>query len=112
METPKHTPGPWMAFDGQLDGFDGEWDVVGSDLCGIASMAGTAEKAKFPRDKEANAHLIAAAPEMLAMLRKMRDRLIGSAAVVQNRKGFWAEVDAVIAKAEGKAIYDESGLQI
>jgi hypothetical protein len=64
MET-KHTPGPWEAWDGSLDGFDGEWDVAGPDQCSIASMSSTTKDAKYPRNKEANAKLIAAAPDLL-----------------------------------------------
>lgn len=69
----KHTPGPWFVADGEMDGFEGEWDVVGPDNCGIASMAGTAEAAKYPRDKEANACLIAAAPDLLAACQRLSD---------------------------------------
>ncbi len=59
------TPGPWYVGDGSACGFDGEFDVLGPDNCGIACMVGTAEVAKFPRDKEANATLMAASWSLL-----------------------------------------------
>ncbi len=59
------TPGPWHVTDGAEYGFDGEFDVTGPDNCGIASMTGTAEVAKFHRDKEANATLMAASWSLL-----------------------------------------------
>jgi hypothetical protein len=57
----KATPGPWHVLDGSMEGFDGEWDVCGPDLCGIASISGTGSAAKFERNKEENAFFIAAA---------------------------------------------------
>ena len=71
------TPGPWHADDGAASGFDGSWDVAGSDYCGIASMADTAEVAKLPRDPRSNAEYIAAAcnsvPELIAEIERLRN---------------------------------------
>jgi len=73
------TAGPWLVGDGELDGFPGSWDVWGSDYCGIASLAKTAEAAKFPRDLEANAEFIAHArtdvPALLSEVDRLREKL-------------------------------------
>lgn len=50
----KHTPGPWATRDGT--------DIVGFDNCKLASTAWSAHP---ERENEANARLIAAAPELL-----------------------------------------------
>jgi hypothetical protein len=73
------TAGPWHALDGAAEGFDGSWDVGGPDNCCVASMAETAEAARLPRDKEANAEFIAAArtdvPALVAECRRLAAEL-------------------------------------
>ncbi|MET0529222.1 MAG: hypothetical protein ABW003_12965 [Microvirga sp.] len=76
MMTPQHTPGPWRAFANGGDdtdprkliicakgGFDDDWHMIAQADYG------------FPNDgdPEANARLIAAAPEMLEVLRAIQD---------------------------------------
>jgi hypothetical protein len=54
----KHTPGPWTAEHGSDDYF----------------YVATEDGVSFPRDEQkANAHLIAAAPEMLEALKLVRE---------------------------------------
>ena len=83
-----HTPGPWRV---------GDWlHVVAADNTRIATIAGSGDA------NRANATLIAAAPDLLAVLHELRDCA-----------GYWSEydvpigivgrIDAAIAKATGKA---------
>ena len=68
----KHTPGPWEVTDNTADGY-GQL-VVGS-MHGAVAICYTAEPGDpgMPSECEANARLIAAAPELLAQLVKMTD---------------------------------------
>lgn len=64
-----HTPGPWRAErTGPWDGWDG-WEVIAKDGATVCNGLGS------QRDpiREANALLIAAAPEMLAALKAIVD---------------------------------------
>lgn len=54
----KHTPGPWSVYEAD----DGDWHVVAGD-------DGELEIAGFVDGGEANARLIAAAPDLLAIAR-------------------------------------------
>jgi hypothetical protein len=103
----QHTPGPWfylkgdewshsvVTYHGELpDGSQSCWTVAGIN------------KQREP-EHQANAHLIAAAPELLAALLDVQKRIkeadewwIG----VKERGGFDEKmIDAVIAKATGKS---------
>lgn len=69
MSTHKHTPGPWK-FGKELGARNGEWLVsfdAGSKWRGIA----IAETRTGPGSEEANARLIAAAPELLEACQAM-----------------------------------------
>jgi len=59
-----HTKGPWKA-DWTRPG-KVSWRVVGSDGGGVAAIVATQNR--DPEEKEANASLIAAAPELLEAL--------------------------------------------
>ena len=80
MET-KHTPGPWHV-PKDIPGPD-KWMVA--DCCGIIRRSTDEEKA--------NAHLIAAAPDMLAALKQIMEEGITGPSCDAAR--------AAIAKAEG-----------
>ena len=100
-----HTPGPWEQWVGhatilagpaakneigQLSGFR-------RPICEIVDAEGEEPFDGLEEEEEANARLIAAAPEMLAALHEARDVLEDSyGACIQ-------AVDAAIAKAEGGA---------
>jgi hypothetical protein len=101
----EHTPGPWRK---QItdEGFNiadstGNWDI-----CTI-----TAQYAPTTEQAEANARLLASAPDLLAALRELL--AIGEGGVVlrnETGKPTWSALDAVksiaseaIAKAEGGA---------
>jgi hypothetical protein len=87
----KATSGPWFVADGSAEGFDGEFDVVGPDNYGIASMAGTAQASTTPRDKESNATFIALArtalPDAIAELSTLKKLLAESNKIVNDRIG-------------------------
>lgn len=83
----QHTPGPWKVFKGR-DGYG----VVG--LCG--GFYGEIEK-------EEDARLIAAAPELLAVLTEFK--IASDKQEITFDGGAWLErVDAAIAKATGGGV--------
>lgn len=98
MET-KHTPGPWLR--DRESGFD--CDVRAANGRKIASVnvqnAPKSKKGWLSRQKEneANARLIAAAPELLAALQAIMDLN------PQLPMGYTEEARAAIAKATGEA---------
>lgn len=91
----KHTPGPWRLaeqptpheFSKQIVGNDGR--VHGQHVVNVFVQAG--------RESEANARLIAAAPEMLTMLKRLME--IGGHRFAEH---IGDEVLALIARAEGR----------
>lgn len=89
MSTNSHTPGPWTIHD-QVDS-EGFTIIKGQGLR-LAKVTNSE-----PDWAEANAHLIAAAPELLEALE--------AAAVSLSSVGLWEESQharAAIAKAEGR----------
>lgn len=93
MGEPKHTPGPWMVLPpAEWEGDDGEWIVRSVARCG---------RGKF---SEANAHLIAAAPDLLAALKDADLALdrTGARPFIVHGVRVGEIIDAAIAKAEGK----------
>ena len=90
-----HTPGPWTCF--YKSKYD-EWHVS------IPVPDSTMHLALFDdgirgENREADARLIAAAPELLAALREMCDRWDPASARPDRR--IWDAAMAAIAKAEG-----------
>lgn len=92
----KHTPGPWTArrVDNQeweIDALDGDRTLAHSSWIGLASVYGSDN---MPREgrmvAEANASLIAAAPEMLDALKLVVDTF---------ENGGWPSATIVVAKA-------------
>jgi hypothetical protein len=71
MET-KHSPGPWRA---QRVGQYGPWHIVAATPGYFAEITGACDGA-HGKTADANARLIAAAPELLAACEIMRDRLM------------------------------------
>lgn len=94
----KHTPGPWTV--GGASGNEGEArEIASADRC-IAWTASTWDDDEgdvVTEEDAANANLIAAAPELLAALKRRAER----------RDAFdddeWQDVMRLIAKVEGKA---------
>ena len=88
----QHTPGPWEAY--QLEGREGSdfWWICAGNKNG---WRGDSYMEVSGHIGEANARLIAAAPEMLAALRSIMDGGIADPAQV-------LIAHAAIAKAEGR----------
>jgi hypothetical protein len=103
----KHTPGPWHVHEG------------GDNLASFfvdSAKEGSVCKIAVNHHEEANARLIATAPEMLEELRECRKELLGASSylatcdpitIVQNLDSFiaslrrrLASVEAVIGRAE------------
>ena len=94
----KHTPGPWK-FGKELTARSGEWLVsfdAGSKGRGIA----IAETRTGPGSEEANARLIASAPDLLAALDMARSLLVDIEGYSVNGASVRV-IDAAIAKATG-----------
>ena len=94
-----HTPGPWRIV--RIDG-----ELVGSIFRGKTRIcAGIIDDIKLHSEAEANAHLIAAAPEMLEALEWLMEefdrRELGGEAVFCGSD--MSQVRTVIRKARGEA---------
>lgn len=61
----KHTPGPWVFEKSKY----GSYWITGANGMSVGSLIGDGKSKLHP--EEANAHLVAAAPEMLAMLKRL-----------------------------------------
>lgn len=99
----KHTPGPWYVVDRNWElstVFSSSGDEIAR--CLIAPEADDDIGEKFERIKEANARLIAAAPELLEVLQGvlMIDRGTSGRIIIEG----WQEevIRAAIAKATGE----------
>lgn len=93
----KHTPGPWQAGRADMasivDGVDSKWIYAGDEYVAIASgrVTGTWETVM------ANAHLIAAAPELYEALEDAVDLLTAAGySTLEHR--------AALAKARGETL--------
>lgn len=106
-QTAKHTPGPWIVCE--VEGDDSILNIEQDrhalvdeepSIIGTVDMAGDGIDPKIGR---ANAHLIAAAPDLLEVL----ERVIAEATNPRGDGGVrWGTVDrarAVIARARGQA---------
>ena len=91
-----HTPGAWVCLDGKVfsDGFTTETPIA------------TVHKRKSPHVTLANARLITAAPELLAVTQAFRRKLATYVSVYPGDKELrrlLGECDAAIAKSTGAA---------
>ncbi len=95
-----HTPGPWMTKRAAVQ-TDGAYDfaVVTETTDIIAETFGRSGVATY-HDAEANARLIAAAPELLAALKAARE--FGLDDFKSGEQPIYEQMDAAIAKAEGR----------
>ena len=97
MSASDHTPGPW-----QLHKSD-DTLVIGTDGREVAEACGDyTEEAEWPR-MEANARLIAAAPELLAALKRAESHFGMLPSGMDEPGSVMAEIRAAIAKAEGRS---------
>lgn len=93
-----HTPGPWEVFDSHT----GLWVMDSAEQGAICKL-------EWCLEAEANARLIASAPEMLDALKRLCSRFgvcyDGTPRDGTPRDGTeWREARAAIAKAEGRAV--------
>ena len=96
----KHTPGPWTvgpAFDN-----DGQPEIIiehqtpAGNLVVAVALAGL-------QGQEANARLIAAAPDLLEALEHiMRCIPMGGFAQIHHGSSTWEQIDAAVSKARGE----------
>jgi hypothetical protein len=88
----KHTPGPWFAEKGEW------WQVWHNE--GIAHIAKASKGVEPDQTGEANARLIAAAPDLLEALKESLEREFNPFEP-DNQSARYKRWAAVIAKAEG-----------
>ena len=99
MNEAKHTPGPWTACFTTLDREIQDFHISGS-RDGSALPVCDARGAGFAPELEANAHLISAAPEMLAALKEFTDHY--PTGVNPNLDHAYVLGRRAIARAEGR----------
>lgn len=108
MSTPKHTPGPWTAGDIIRAPSKTKYASDGRGICKLYSET----RKQLVNEQQANARLIAAAPELLEELRRALEFLRGDAARLMRDGAFEPHnilrrqirsVEAAIAKATGGA---------
>lgn len=90
-----HTPGPWY-IDEDCKVWGNSQCVDGSD-CGMCQIPVATSLAEDDGQEEANARLIAAAPELLFALKAI-------IALSDRKHDAWDAAKGAIAKAEGKLI--------
>lgn len=99
-EKTAHTPGPWIADDGDVDLYGVFQEADGQAICYLGVPSGGPFRRLRPKKAAANAALLAAAPELLAACEEAlaeareRDEDLGY--------GCWPQVLAAIAKARGE----------
>jgi len=74
MSTPKHTPAPWIVANGLQVWKDGSSAATSPRICTLKNAASPVEHLS-DAEMEANAQLIAAAPELLQLLETVSKRL-------------------------------------
>ncbi len=96
IKTTQHTPGPWVVIGEQ---------VYAPDDCDHHPVADctTNHSCRDEWDVEANARLIAAAPDLLEALQHIQRCIpLGGFAQIHHKSDTWAQIDAAIAKATGE----------
>lgn len=107
----KHTPGPWIANrrdpqEWQIDAPNGDPNLLHARWHGMAVVYGCDDLGRAGEQvAEANARLIAAAPDLLAALERMTELAEGPTGGVsqQQKRDVIANARAVLAKAKGDA---------
>jgi hypothetical protein len=92
--TTKHTPGPWI-----LAGESGTYAPVAAPHGTLAAVRYLGSSPERVREEQANARLIAAAPDMLAALQEVRDAILDILNGGDLRSLSVVALDAVIDKA-------------
>lgn len=98
MTTQQHTPGPWHMMRHGSDGF--LWGPEKLKLRGCIAKINLGETSNVSAEqREADAALLIAAPDLLALVKRAEVHLAGLGAAVDLRR----ELVAAIAKAEGRS---------
>jgi hypothetical protein len=107
----KHTPGPWVASSRNSSVVG--WPVVGRNgrsICNLTMPRAVSVTPAYEEESRANAHLIEAAPDMLAALKSLRDDPITFAgdkrdhSILEDyRELILPLINEAIAKAEGRS---------
>jgi len=87
----KHTPGPWNLHDERND-----WHIHSKKHGSISVIPKGGANQNFINSAKANAHLIAAAPEMYEALKNLEN----DNGAIPNKA--WSLIQKAIEKAEGK----------
>ena len=100
MSEIKHTPGPWLYRYGAIwaagDGGPDTWDRADDEPLIRIGLADREEGRTRPVERDCNARLMAAAPELLAMLKVCEPFIPGRCRATRDA------VRLVIASAEGE----------
>jgi hypothetical protein len=103
-----HTPGPWLR-ESEINSDGSDWILVTKDYAEIVDLRLDDGLVVSEPEQEANARLIATAPELLAALQRARDELIWAYEELypddEADNDITAVIDLareVIAKAEGR----------
>ena len=91
-----HTPGPWRVCQMEVTNRGKMWGINGDE--GTSGLSGDARLAEV-FSIEANAKLVAAAPELLAALKEARTSLSRTRSAFTANGGLMSAIDAAIAKA-------------
>jgi hypothetical protein len=100
-----HTPGPWRESDARPDGIEsanrGEFagEIWGPDIKGRSEPIAMTYYCS-ETESEANARLIASAPELLVALKDLMFAEGGEAGQTAEQREAWEQALAAIAKAE------------
>lgn len=106
--TTKHTPGPWIgagpSFGDPLPRYTTEIITESEDENGEVRSICELPVVHHDDENEANARLIAAAPDLLEVLKHIRRCIpYGGFVQIHDNSMTLAQIDAAIAKAEGGA---------
>lgn len=90
----KHTPGPWTSYTGT----NSIWAEGKRAVCIV-----TGARKHEDEERDANANLIAAAPDLLEALEHiMRCIPMGGFAQIHHGSSTWEQIDAAVSKARGE----------
>ncbi len=99
MSETKHTPGPWAIDDGLTTRMGGPRIIAPNSKEAIADLW---ETSRVGTSAEANARLIAAAPDLLHAVKCMKAAFVRHPGNPEERKDALIKAIEAIAKAEGK----------
>lgn len=103
MSEQKHTPGPWTVGDVGIYFRDGVSIMGNGEFGGAVATTTRDEWSGAENPAFANAHLIAAAPEMYEALKQAHELLCGRCCGGGHHCGECFNALAAIAKAEGRS---------